>query len=239
MMIRTTTLMTIALLCAASIPATAQTDLRRTVTVRGTGVVSTAPDQVRLSMQVMTRSSSASAAMSEASGRTNEVLLKLQAHGVEVKDIQTRRISVNPEYDREKRTSPPTISGYVAQSEFSALFRGDAIEQLGKFLDKAVAAGVTNIGGMSYETSERPALEQRALGEAAKDARMRAEKLAAQLGARIGQVLSITESGLSAPGPRMDVMAMGMSESGSPVMTGEMDVVARVEVTFELVANQQ
>lgn len=227
---------TIAALCAASVQANAQEDFRRTVTVRGTGTVTVRPDQVRLWMQVMTRGSSASSAMSEASGRTNEVLLQLQAHGVEEKDVQTKRVSVSPEYDREKRTSPPTISGYVAQSEFSALFRQEAIDRLGRFLDKAVAAGVTNIGGMNYETSERSALEQRALGEAAKDARIRAEKLAAQLGAKVGQVLSVAESGLGSPGPRAEAMAM--SDSGSPVMMGEMDVVARVEVVFELVPDQ-
>jgi len=206
----------------------------RTVAVRGTGTISAKPDQVRLSMQVMARAEAASSAMTQASDRTRTLLKILQDQGVDVKDIQTTRISVFPEYDREKRTNPPAIVGYAAQNDLTALFRGDAISSLGTFLDQAVAAGATNFGGMNYETSERSMLEQKALELAATDARARAERLASQLGVSVGPVVSISETGLPRPGSRGDVMTMG--EAAAPVMTGEMEITVRVDVVFELVS---
>src|SRR5262245_37463658 len=84
----------------------------RVITVRGTGRVSLAPDQVRLSVQINVRGESASAAMTTASQRTREILNTLDSYGVNAKDIQTSRVGVSPIYDYEKRIQPPPIVGY-------------------------------------------------------------------------------------------------------------------------------
>lgn len=206
----------------------------RTVTVRGTGTVSAEPDRIRLSMQVMVRGESASTVMTTASQRTKAVLDLLKSHGVEEKDIQTTRVAVSPVYDYEKRTQPPPIIGYTAGNDFTALFKSGSMNKLGEFLDKAVEAGASNFGSLIYESSDQSGLEEQALGEAAKNARARAEVLASQLGARAGSVLSITETGMSVPSPIVQDYIRSESAMAAPVMTGEVNVVARVDVVFEL-----
>ncbi len=206
----------------------------RTVTVRGTGTVSAEPDRIRLSMQVTVRGESASMAMTTASQRTKEVLDLLRSHGVEAKDIQTSRVAVSPVYDYEKRTQPPPIIGYTAGNDFTALFKSGSMNRLGEFLDKAVGAGASNFGSLIYESSDQSGLEKKALGEAAIDARARAEVLAAQLGARVGRVLSVTETGMSVPSPIVQDYIRAESGMAAPVMTGEMNIVARVDAVFEL-----
>ena len=205
------------------------------VTVRGTGTVSAEPDRIRLSMQVTVRSESASMAMTTASQRTKQVLDLLKAHGVEAKDIQTTRVAVSPVYDYEKRTQPPPIIGYTAGNDFTALFREESMGRIGEFLDKAVEAGASNFGSLIYESSDERTLEEKALGEAAENAKGRAEVLAARLGARVGRVLSITETGMSVPSPIVQDYIRAESGMAAPVMPGEMNVVARVDVVFELV----
>jgi uncharacterized protein YggE len=205
-----------------------------TVTVRGTGTVSAEPDRIRLSMQVTVRSESASMAMTTASQRTKEVLDLLREHGVEAKDIQTTRVAVSPVYDYEKRTQPPPIIGYTAGNDFTALFRAGSMGRIGEFLDKAVAAGASNFGSLIYESSDERSLEEKALGEAAENARGRADVLAARLGARVGRALSITETGMSVPSPVVQDYIRAESGMAAPVMPGEMNIIARVDVVFEL-----
>jgi uncharacterized protein YggE len=185
-------------------------------------------------MQVTVRSESASSAMRTASQRTKEVLALLESHGVETKDIQTTRVAVSPVYDYEKRIQPPPIVGYTAGNDFSALFRGESMKKIGEFLDQAVQAGASNFGNLIYESSEQRLLEEKALGEAAENAKNRGAVLAERLGARLGRAIAITETGMSVPSPIVQDFVRTESSTAAPVMTGEMDIVAHVDVVFEL-----
>ncbi len=207
---------------------------QRTVTVRGEGVVTLAPDQVRLNVQINTRAESATAAMSLASGKTRDVLALLKNYGVAAADIQTSRVSVSAILDYQKNIQPPPIVGYAGTNEFSVVFKGKLMDKVGDFLDKGTAAGVTSFGNLMYESSSHRGLERDALKKAADDAQARATVLAQQLGAVVGKVISISE-GVNAPSP-MPLMRSGLMEASSaaPVMTGELSISAQVTVTFEL-----
>ena len=206
----------------------------RTVTVRGMGVVMTAPDQVRLSIQVNTRGESASGAMTETSTRTREIINILKSYGIDTKDIQTSRVAVSAILDYEKRVAPPPIVGYNGTNDFSVVFRGKQMENIGGFLDRAVGAGASSFGGLMYESSKQRELERDALTKAAADARARAEMLAAELGASIARVLSISES-VAAPGPvRRESFAMESGVAAAPVMAGELAISVYVDAVFEL-----
>lgn len=223
-------------LCASLV--FAQTDMKemkRTVSVRGEGVMTTAPDQVRLSVSVNTRGENASAAMKSASTKTAEILTVLKNLGVEEKNIQTSRVNVSPTYDYSKQIQPPPIVGYNAANDFTVLFKGKLMEKVGEFMDKAAAAGATNFGALQYETSRQRELEREAMKKAADDAKARAEVLAKQLGASLGPVVTIAESATGGgPVPMMMKGAMMEANAGAPVMQGELSLRAEVSVVFEL-----
>jgi uncharacterized protein YggE len=207
----------------------------RTVSVRGMGVVTTAPDQVRLTISVNTRGESAATAMSSASARTREILGILKAFGVEEKEIQTSRVTVTPVYDYEKRIQPPPIVGYTGTNEFTVLFKGKLMDRAGEFIDRAVTAGAAGFSGLMYEASKQRELEREALKRAAIDAQARADVLAKELGATLGRVMSISESVGTAPQPYdRGMMATEAAGSAAPVMTGELSIRANVDVVFEL-----
>jgi uncharacterized protein YggE len=209
----------------------AEKGTKRTVTVRGNGSASVQPDQVRMSIQVNVRGESASEAMKTASTRAQEVLTILRSVGVDTKDIQTTRVGVSPIYDYEKRTQPPPIIGYAATNDFNAVFRNAAMNRIGEFVDRAVTAGASTFGGLVYESSRERELERVALTGAAMDARARAEVLAAELGITLGEVISVTETGMHAPSPIVHDMRVEATMA-APVMTGEISVTANVEVVF-------
>lgn len=222
----------------ASVGVAQQKDARstrgRTVTVHGKGSVVTAPDQVRLSVQVNTRGESANAAMSSASGKTKEILLLLKNLGVDAKDVQTSRVSVAPILDYQRNIQPPPIIGYSGTNDFSILFKGKFMDKVGEFMDKAVAAGATSFGGLQYETSRQRELERDALLSAAQDARARATVLAKELNADLGEVVGITESGAGPAPVARGIMMSETAVAGAPVMTGELTISVQVTVVFEL-----
>lgn len=234
-----TVVVILAVLFAALLPARSQ-DVRepgrRTVTVRGAGSVSAIPDQLRLSVQILTRGESASTAMTEAGKRATAVLALLKGYGVEEKDIRTSRVGVTAVYDYEKRIQPPPIIGYNGTNEFTVLFRQKQMERVGEFLDRAVTAGASNFGGLSYESSRQRELEREALAKAADDARARADVLAKQLGATLGSVFSIDETPASLARRQKSVSATQefQSQAAAPVMTGELNIAVTVDVVFEL-----
>jgi hypothetical protein len=207
----------------------------RTITVRGEGITMSLPDQVRLSVSVNTQGQTAAAAMRSASGKTAEILALLKSMGVDERNIQTSRVNVSPTYDYSKQIQPPPIIGYNSSNDFSVLFKGKLMDKVGEFMDKAVTAGASNFGGLQYEASTQRELERDALKRAADDAKARAEVLAKQLGASLGQVMTISESvSQGGPVPIMMKSAMMDASSAAPVMQGELSIRAEVTVVFEL-----
>ena len=207
----------------------------RSVNVHGEGMIAVAPDQVRLTVQVNTQAQTASAAMRAASGKMQEILGLLKSMGIEEKHIQTSRVNVSPTYDYSKQIQPPPIVGYNSTNELTILFKTKLMDKVGEFMDKAVTAGATNFGALQYEASRQRELEREALSKAAADAKARAEVLAKELGATVGQVFTISESVSSGGPPQVMMRSMAMdASSAAPVMSGELSIRADVNVVFEL-----
>ncbi len=205
----------------------------RTIRVQGTGKVKVIPDQLHLAIQInIPRAETAAEALSRNSQLTSQVIAMVKRFGIVEGDLQTTRVSVNPVYDYDKRISPPPIVGYSAQNEVTVVVR--KIEDAGKIMDQAVKNGATGFGQLQYESSRRTELEREALKKAADDARAKAEVLAKQLGAALGRVISVAEAGVSSPPPFMPMAMEARAAANVPVMPGEMEITAAVEVVFEL-----
>ncbi len=208
----------------------------RMVAVHGVGIVTTAPDQVRLAVHVRTREASASAAMQAASKRARDIIALLGSYGVKKEDVQTSRVTVNPVLDYEKKIQPPPVVGYTGINEFSVIFKGKAMDNVGEFMDRAVSAGASGFGSLQFESSKARELERDALANAAADAKARAMVLAKELGATLHHVRQIRESSVAPqPIPMLRTGALSVaSESPAPVSAGEITVRAEVDVEFDL-----
>lgn len=193
----------------------------------------TTPDQIRLNVQVNTRAESASEAMTQASKKTSDILSVLKNYGIDLKDIQTTRVTVSAILDYQRNIQPPPVIGYSGVNDFTVIFKNTLMDKVGEFLDKAVTLGVTSFSGLMYESSKERELERDALKKAATDAQARAGVLAKELGATLGRVMNVSESVVS-PTPVMRAGMMDAAAAAAPVMTGELAITAQVTVTFEL-----
>lgn len=204
-------------------------DLQPQIAVQGEGVVAAEPDMAIISMGVTREARTASAAMDGASAATADVLASVKAAGIEPRDVQTSSISLSPNWDHT-RSGPPVVNGYVASNQLSVRVRD--LAELGGLLDRVVGDGANTMNGLSFAVAEPRPLEDEARTAAVKDARAKAELLAAAAGVTLGPVISIAEAGSFAPpGAMMRTMA-DESAMAVPVAAGEIEYRISVSVVF-------
>jgi uncharacterized protein YggE len=227
---------------AAAVPAAAQAQATaqfvQTITgtrldVSATGEVVRIPDLAIISAGVMTRSTSATGAISENAARMERVRAALKRAGIADRDIQTANISLNPEY-RYQENQPPQLVGYTASNQVNVRFRD--IRNTGRILDALVAEGANQINGPTLTIDKPEAALDEARGKAIAAGRARAELYARALGMRVVRLLSVSEGGgISVPPPVVMMRAVrGGMAADSKIDPGEQQLQVTVAMSFEL-----
>ncbi|WP_129629508.1 SIMPL domain-containing protein [Candidatus Oscillochloris fontis] len=201
----------------------------RQITVIGTGDVRITPDTATVQIGVETNAATTQEALAQNTAQANAIIEQIKALGVAEKDIQTSGFNIYPTYNNDGRQ----VTGYTVSNQVSVVIRN--LADAGSLLDKVVQAGANRIYGISFSVAETNTVLAQARDNAIVDAKARAEQMAIQAGASIGQVLVITEIiGASpvVPMPMMDrVVGAG---NAVPVQAGEQSYTAQVQVTYEL-----
>ena len=196
----------------------------RTITVTGSGTARGVPDTAVFSFGVETDGTTARLASAANAEQMRRVIAALVAAGDERADLQTQDVSLYP-----RRDDSGAGSGFTASSSVSATVRD--ISRAGKAVDAAVAAGGNQVSGPQFERSSRAGLYREALRSAFADAKAKAQALAAEAGAELGQAMRIHEDSSAAE----PVYPMAMrAEAPTPVEPGTQEVQAAVTVTFAL-----
>lgn len=201
--------------------------------VSATGEISRVPDIAIISAGVMTRSASATAAISENAARMERVREALKRAGIADRDIQTSNISLNPEY-RYQDNQPPQLTGYTASNTVNVRFRD--IRNTGRILDALVAQGANQINGPNLTIDKPEAALDEARTKAVAAGRARAELYARALGMRVVRLLSVSEGGgYSVPPPMVMMRAeRGSAVADTKIVPGEQQVQVTVAMSFEL-----
>jgi uncharacterized protein YggE len=126
------------------------------------------------------------------------------------------------------------MTGYGASQRLSVRVR--AVDELGRVIDRAIAAGATVVDEVSLELADPGAATAQARELAVADARSRAEALAAAAGVTLGKAVAIMEGPRAGePRPFAKARAELMSVAAdTPVAAGTTEVVVEVEVTFAI-----
>lgn len=197
------------------------------ITVTGEATVAVAPEAAVIRIGVTSQDKTAREASDANSRQMTAVLAAIKGNGVAERDIQTSRLSLQPQYDPNKAGSAH-LSGFQATNQVTVRVRD--IDKLPTLLDRAIAAGANEMSGIEFVVLEQSKLLDRARDDAVADARRKAELYAKAAGAKLGRVIAITEEG-SAPPPRpMQTMRSG----AVPIALGEQTLKAAVTVSYEL-----
>jgi uncharacterized protein YggE len=159
------------------------------------------------------------------------ILAVVKDTGVASKDVQTVRFDVQLER-QWKGGQPGPVTGYRVSNLARVKVRD--LARVGELLDTVGAAGSNAIQGLTFQKDQTSAEEARALQEAVKRARAKAEALAKAAGVVLGDLRSITET-VQPPHPiSMRMEAALPQSSGTPVEAGEIEVRAEVELVFSI-----
>lgn len=225
---------------ALAAPAHAQEgeEAPRTITLTGEGETTAPPDIAYIETGVVTDGKTAAEALAANSKAMADIFAGLKDAGIEDRDMQTSQFSVYPVYEQqpEPRTTPetPKIGGYRVHNQLTVTVRD--LPKLGGILDQVVTLGSNQLNGIRFSIDEPDALVDEARKDAVKDALRKAKLYAGAAGVALGQIVSISENGVSMPQP-MYMKSMSMREGAASdvsVAAGEQRLTASVTLVIRI-----
>lgn len=202
----------------------------RTVTVSGQGSITVKPDTATINLGVQATAATATASLAQANSAAAKLIAALKSAGVVNDDIVTSGVSVYPMYNGSNR-----ISSYQASNNVTVTVR--SIDRTGPVIDAAAAAAGDNItiGGISFSVADPEAVIGGARAKAIANAKTRAGQFADAAGAKVGEVLQISEVSVS-PVPVYYATAADSAggKASTPVQAGTQDLAVSVTVVFAL-----
>jgi hypothetical protein len=213
----------------------------RSVRVMGESTVTVAPDQATVRFGIVSRAETAEAARSQNAEAAKSAMNAVRELGVAEEKMRMETLRLQPwrEYNPETKTREE--KGYEATRQ--VVVELSDLEQLPRLVTRVVQRGANRLEGINYGLSDRSSIRDEALRTAASNARDKARLLVGALDASLGPVQQITEEsfGFDEPQPRVRMQfAKSAQADAAPepdaYAAGEIEVSARVQVVFELVA---
>lgn len=222
-------------------------DTKLEIAVSGEGKVTARPDIARINASVVTQEEFLKDAQADNAKKTNILVAYLKSDGIQESDIKTVGYNIYPQYSYPRPcysdTCPvisdqPRIMGYQVRTAYEITVRD--LEKAGDILAGVVGAGANEVGGISFTIDQPNQLQADARKKAIDDAKAKAEKLAKDLGRRIGPITNFSEGGSYPPILyRSEMMAAdgkgggGVAPSPS-IPAGENEIMVTVSITYEL-----
>lgn len=204
----------------------------RQISVTGSGRVDLPPDMAMVRIGVTHQDEDAAEALQQTSDAVAAMLARLTGLGIEARDVQTAGLSLNPVWrDRPDQQGQPMPWGFEASNVVNLRLRD--IASLGAVLDALVADGANRLDGVSFGLQDPETRMDEARRLAVADARRKAVLYAEAAGVALGQVISLTETGMATPRPQTMEMA-AMRADSVPVAAGEVGIAASVQMVFAL-----
>jgi hypothetical protein len=199
------------------------------ISVTGEANVSVPPDLALVDGGVTSEAKTAREATDANNTAMGKVLLALKIAGIDEKDVQTSRLSLQPQ-SAPNRAGPNAIVGYRASNRVTIKVRN--VSNVAAVIDTLVSAGANEIGGIQFVVSQASKLLDEARDKAVADARRKAEIYARAAGVTLGAPLSISEQGNAAPMPYRR-MSAGL-QTAAPVAQGEETLSVTVNVSWAI-----
>ena len=213
-------------------PALAQTAPPPAISVTGEASVSVPPDLAHIEGGVSTDAKTAREASDANNAAMGKVLLALKGAGIDEKDYQTSRLSLQPQYAAPSKTNErPAVVGYRASNRVTVKVRD--VTKVASLIDVLVSAGANEIGGIDFSVSQASKLLDDAREQAIADARRKAQIYAKAAGVTLGEPIAISEDG-GGPRPMFRSKAAAGGMAAAPVAQGEETLSVTVSVSWAI-----
>jgi uncharacterized protein YggE len=205
----------------------------RLLSVNGRAEIKITPDLAYISIGVHTEDTTAVEAVAMNNSQAQAVINALKELGIADEDIQTTNFSIYP-YEKWGTDNQSLGTYYSVDNTVYVTLRD--VDSLGSTLDAAIAAGATNVSGISFDVEDKEALIAEGRLLAVTDARTQAESLAEAAGITLGEVYSLSYYNSWPTSVYYDNKGVGgaMAESGVPISPGQMTLTVDVSVSYAI-----
>ena len=202
------------------------------INVSGEGKIKVTPDQAAITVSIETKGTKAADVKEENDIKMDAILKFIKKATIAKEDFQTLRVSLNPNYDYEKKKH-----NYIATQSLQILLKD--LYKYDELMEGLVNEGINRIDNVEFKSSKMKQLQSDARKLAVKDAKTKAEDFVSVLGQKVGKAILISDNSQAYnPQPRMYAMkAMAMDGVEAPRETlavGEIEITANVSVSFIL-----
>ncbi|MFV8334234.1 SIMPL domain-containing protein [Flavobacterium sp. GSP14] len=202
------------------------------INVSGEGKVKVIPDQATITVTVETKGNNAKDVKKQNDEKIDAVLKFIKKMNVATSDYKTQRVSLNPQYDYEKKKH-----NYNATQTIEILLRD--LSKYDELMEGMVDQGINRIDAVTFQSSNLAQYQSEARKLAMKEAKMKAEDYVSVLGQKVGRAMTISDNSQTYyPQPVYATMkSMESSDTTQPRETlaaGEINITANVTVSFIL-----
>ena len=202
------------------------------INVSGEGKVKVIPDQATITVTVETKGNNAKDVKKQNDEKIDAVLKFIKKMNVAPADYKTQRVSLNPQYDYEKKKH-----NYNATQTIEILLRD--LSKYDELMEGLVDQGINRIDAVTFQSSKLAQYQSEARKLAMKDAKMKAEDYVSVLGQKVGRAMTISDNTQTYyPQPVYAAMkSMESNDTAQPRETlaaGEINITANVTVSFIL-----
>lgn len=202
---------------------------RRVISVSGTGTIKAKPDMGRVNLGIITEGKDAKESQEKNNEITSAVIKSVKEFGIGEDDIQTVEYSINPIY-RYEEGKPPILSGY--QTVHSITVNVYDISKIGGVIDAGTNAGANRVSGISFDIKDKDSLKLKAIEEAVKDARKKADTALSAEGEKVIKLISMNVGDGIYPSPPVRAKEGVMGDAATQVMPGQLEVTVSVSATY-------
>ncbi|HWD98826.1 MAG TPA: SIMPL domain-containing protein [Bryobacteraceae bacterium] len=226
------------------------------VTVTGEAVRRVSPEHAEFVIEITASATTAAQALRDNQTKVAQIAQTLQPLGVQAGDMNS--ISQNianiympvmpalPAYGLSGVMQPGLVQGFAQaiapDVQFGSYHARNVVRvtvreaaRAGEILDAATRAGAAIAGPFQFKASDEASARRSTLEAAGKDARQKAEVLAAAAGKKIGEPVAISEEFIASNGAAALQLALPFGFTGrAPQAIGELEYYARVSASYRL-----
>ncbi len=179
-----------------------------TISVSGEGESFKVPDIAEVSFSIVAEAKDAASARKLVDEKMKVIHEFLTASGVEDKDIKNTGYNLNPKYEwKQTALSTPCYSGYCPPVDGKQVLVGYEVNQsvdvrvrkvddAGLIVGGLADKGASYMNGPTFKVEDEDGVKAEAREKAIRQAKAKAEKLAAELGVSLVRITSFSEDGI-------------------------------------------
>lgn len=209
------------------------------LSVRGEAVLMVEPDQVSITIGVISDNKNAKLALAENSQTMRDTIAALESLGFIKDDYQTQNFSIRPQWSSRPSNSSNAKREIIGYSVNNSLqLKTGRIDDIGDVIAATTDVGANQIQSIQFGLKNPRQYREQAIVAASNNAKADAQSLAKANGVRIINVQSINLNNASASisqVPKAMVMeSRMMADSAPPIQAGDISVRASVNIVYEI-----